>query len=202
LAQIEYPPVVKPMKKYLVNDATTIAASLTDPLAIRCVRKIVTAGAASSEGGSNLEMPSAMDEPAIDNCEGLDSGSEDVSSQTLAPVSSTSDIAINSPSTNCIPVISIKPNGNTSQLEPSFSKAYCTGEVTNNYTCGHTVVPNVMPIYSLPLFSSYSLSNNLVATPISSVTSVATADEKSFITLTSAVGDQQAFIIAPTFSTL
>ena len=201
LQQVEYPPVNKRMEKFQANDATTIAASLTDPVAIRCVKKIAISGVPSSEGGLNLEeTPSTVNDS-------LNSLSEDLnsqSSQTLAPVSSTpdTDLPMSSPSRNVLPVSAITLMAKTTQLEPILSGASCTGEIATNYTSGHSVVPNIVPIFSLPLFSTYSLSNNFVATPMSSVACAASGDEKNFITLTPAVGDQQTYIIAPQFNTL
>jgi hypothetical protein len=188
------------MEKFQANDATTIAASLTDPVAIRCVRKIAISGVPSSEEGLNVdETPSTVDESSLNS---LPEDMNSQSNQTLVPVSSTfdTDVTMSPSSTNGLPPVSaVTMRAKITKLEPIQSGAPCTGEIASNYTSVHSVVPNVVPIFSLPLFSTYSLSNNIMATPASSVASV---EEKNFITLTPAIGDQQTYIVASQFNAL
>jgi hypothetical protein len=186
------------MKKYLADDAPTIVASLTDPLAVRCVRKMVIPPESEAEVASNSE-----------NKQGTNSDSNVSVPKTVVVVGK--PVAFRSRSSSAVGGLSPAKestyatacdqpiDATTSQAERST--AVVLNQAERVVSRPSAVVPNLVPVLTVPVW--YGLSADLVATPISSAT---TSGDKTFVTLATAVGEfepqAQTVVLAPTFSTL
>jgi hypothetical protein len=181
------------MKKYLADDASAIVASLTDPLAVRCVRKMVIPTEQEAEDSSNSEPKEV--ENSDSNVSVPETGSKPRSPSAAgesSPAKETPQAAASDE-----PIDATNTHGERSSAVV-FSQVERAVSIPVSRP---SVVPSLVPVLTVPLW--YGLSADLVATPISAAT---TAGDKTFVTLATAVGEfepqTQTVVLTPTFSTL
>ena len=181
------------MKKFRAEHARTIAASLSDPVAVRCIQKMVHSSDEDEENvqEDTLELCGERREEQALPSEGNDALTE-LKNATINSSLSSSNALMNT----------IEPITVASQLqiESSYSlKSEMSGQLSS------VVSSDVVPIYTLPLFS-YGLQGNFISTATTTTTCASTSVEgKRYITLTTAnMANNPAttIVIAPPFNTL
>lgn len=186
------------MKKYRFDDVQTVTASLTDPVAVRCVKKIADHVRSVSENAVKPKSPdisneSAAADPAAESrvAAEADNAAQDTIILTIEPIEPAN--VTGSPSDNDTPAGQSGEQTIARISQPSIVSS--ASSVAISAVSGQS--SGSVPLFTVPLFQY----GELITTPISSASN---GEEKTFVTLTAAaVANSQTIVLTPTsFSSL